>query len=383
MAFPRSRSEAAPSIPLWRRWRRNRDRHSESAAPQQENPEASRERFHRRMSWAIGGILILVIAAVIVAGYKDKFWDPPRAEAGSVRGVSFSMGDLVQRIRIVQGITGTADLTTLPFEYLQSLLYAEILRQDAASLNIDVSDDVVDQVMRRQHYPSTQPGQNTDPGQLEQEYRNNLQIYLTRTGLSQSEYQGILKETLQRQLRYLQLGAAIEDTVAQVEVEWIRLEVTGQVTAPEVVARLQNETFAAVAQSVGVSAGYADNSGYVGWVPRQGFREIGTLLFGDEKTGQKPLDVGTTSSPLFTPEGIYVVHKISDSEDRQLTDIMRTRVNRRLLEDWEQERLRVGAKEGWVKMKFNSDLYKWVADQVALSAPRSPSDVFGNQPALR
>ena len=381
MAFPRSPSDAVASIPFWRRWRRNRD--SDSSAPQRQDPEELRERFHQRASWAIGGFLILIIVAVLAAGYKDKFWDPPRAEAGSVRGVTFSMGDLVQRIRIVQGITGTADLTTLPFEYLQRLLHAEILRQDAASLNIDVFDDVVDQAMRRRHYPSTQAGQNTDPGQLEQEYRNNLQIYLTRSGLSQSEYAGILKETLQRQLRYLQLGAAIEDTLAQVEVEWIRLEATGQVTAPEVVARLQNETFAAVAQSVGVSAGYADNSGYVGWVPRQAFREIGILLFGDEQSGQKPLDVGATSSPLFTPDGIYVVHKISSLEDRQLTDVMRTRVNRGLLEDWEQERLRVGAKEGWVKMKFNSDLYKWVADQVALSAPRNPSGVFGNQPALR
>ena len=118
-------------------------------------------------------------------------------------------------------------------------------------------------------------------------------------------------------------------------------------------------------------------------MPRRAIREIGALRCGDEKSGQKPLDVGTTSSPLFTTEGIYVVHKISGPEDRQLTDVMRASVNRRLLEDWEQERLRVGAKEGWVKMNFNSDLYKWVADQVALTAPRNQSGVFGNQPALR
>ena len=383
MAFPRSRSDDAPSMPFLGRWRRNRDRRSKSGAPQPENPQVSRERLHKRASWAIGAFLILVIVAVVAAGYKDKFWDPPRAEAGSVRGVTFSMGDLVQRIRVVQGITGTADLTTLPFEYLQRLLQAEILRQDAASLKIDVSDEIVEQAMRRQHYPRTQPGQTTDPGQLEQEYRNNLQIYLARSGLSQSEYRGIVKETLQRQARYFQLSAETQDTAEQVEVEWIRLEVNGQVTASDVVARLENETFAGVAQSVGVSKGYADRSGYVGWVPRQAFKEIGALLFGDEQTGQKPLDVDAISRPLFTGDGIYIVHKLSSPETRELTDVMRARVNNQLLEDWEQLRLRQGTSEGWVKMNFNSDLYRWVADQVNISAPRNQSVAFGNQPAQR
>ena len=391
MAFPRSRSDDAPSIPFWRRWRR--DSRPKTGAPQQWNPEDSRDRFHQRASWGIGGFLILVIVAILAAGYKDKFWDPPRAEAGSVRGVSFSMGDLVQRIRIVQGITGTADLTTLPFDYLQRLLHAEILRQDAEALHIDVTDELVEQEMRRQFYPGPQPGQTTDPGQLEQEYRNNVQIYLSRSGLSQSEFRGITKERLERLFRYLQLGETIEDSMDQVEVEWIRLEINGQVTAPEVITRLQIESFSDVARSVGVSAGFADGLGYVGWVPKEAFKDIGAVLFGDEESGQKALDVGATSGPLFLSDGIYVVHKLSGPENRDLTDLMRARVNSRILDDWEQSRLRQGADEGWVKMKFNSDLYRWVADQVNLSAPRNRNSfdqdsgdrpgMFGNQPAQR
>ena len=188
MAFPRSRNEdPSPSAPFWRRWRFKRAENS-SGAPNQDSPEDAKDRFHRRASWAIGGFLILEAVAVLAAGYKDKFWDPPRTEAGSVRGVSFSMGDLVQRIRVVQGITGTADLTALPFEYLQRLLHAEILRQDAAGLQINFDDDIVEEAVHRQHDPRRLPGQTTDPGQLEEEYENNLQIYLTRSGLSESEY---------------------------------------------------------------------------------------------------------------------------------------------------------------------------------------------------
>lgn len=392
MAFPRSRSDDASPAPFWRRWRLNRDQRS-SDPPNQESREDSRERLHRRASWAIGAFLVLVIVAVLAAGYKDKFWDPPRTEAGSVRGVSFNMGDLVQRIRIVQGITGTADLTTLPFEYLQRLLHSEILRQDASSLHINLDDDIVEEVIHRQHDPQTRPGQTTDPGQLEQEFRNNLQIYLSRTGLSEGEYRGIVRERLLRQSRYFQLGADIEDSMEQVEVEWIRLDVTGQVTAPEVITRLQIENFADVARSVGTSAGFADNSGYVGWVPRDAFKEIGAVLFGDEKSGQRALDVGAIGGPLYLPEGIYIVHKLSGVENRELTGIMRSRLNGQILEDWEQQRLRQGADEGWVKMNFNNELYRWVADQVNLSAPRNrvpvdqvgrdPSGIIGNSPGQR
>ena len=384
MVFPRSRDEAEQIRPFWRRWRGIRTERMGGTTPRVTSKDSG-ERFHQLVSWAVGGVLVLVIVAVLVAGYKDKFWDPPRAEAGSVRGVSFSMGDLVQRIRIVQGITGSADLITLPFEYLQRLLHAEVLRQDAEALNINVNEEIVDDAIHRQHDPNIRPGQTTDPGQLEEEFRNNLQIYLDRTGLSQDEYRGIVKETLQRQVRYFQLGSEIEDTINQIEVEWIRLDVTGGATPTEVVARLQNESFASVARSVGVSSGYADESGYVGWVPRQAFKEIGALLFGDEKLGHKPLNVGATSSPLFTADGIYIVHKLSGPEILPISNLMRFRLNGQMLEDWEQERLRLGASEGWVQMNFNSDLYQWVADQVALSAPRnSPSlNQSGNQPAQR
>ena len=248
-----------------------------------------------------------------------------------------------------------------------------------------MTEEIVDDAIHRQHDPNIRPGQTTDPGQLEEEFRNNLQIYLDRTGLSQDEYRGIVKETLQRQVRYFQLGSEIGDTINQVEVEWIRLDVAGGATPTEVIARLRNESFASVARSVGVSSGYADESGYVGWVPRQAFKEIGALLFGDEKLGQKPLNVGATSSPLFTADGIYIVHKLSGPEILPISNLMRFRLNGQMLEDWEQERLRLGASEGWVKMNFNNDLYQWVGDQVALSAPRnSPSlNQSGNQPAQR
>ena len=38
----------------------------------------------------------------------------------------------------------------------------------------------------------------------------------------------------------------------------------------------------------------------------------------------------------------------------------------------QNEKLKQGTSQKWVRMKFNSDLYSWVADQTAISAPRNP-----------
>ena len=101
------------------------------------------------------------------------------------------MGDLVQRICVEQGLVGKVDLSRRPFDYLRQLLNAEILRQEAPGLGIEVTDELVEQALRAQFYPATPTGQATDPGQLDQEYREYLRTFLIRTGLSENEYGGL------------------------------------------------------------------------------------------------------------------------------------------------------------------------------------------------
>ena len=258
--------------------------------PKKETPQEVKERVHKRWSWSIGTALILV--AVLAAGYYQEFYKPPRVWAGKVNNVEFTMGDLVQRIRVEQGLVGRVDLSRRPFDYLKQLLDVEVLRQEAPGLGINVTDELVERGLRAQFYPTTLAGQATDPGQLDQEYRSNLQIFLTRTGLSESEYLGIVEEGLRLRGLHIYVGRNIEETQEQIEVEWFRLDPDGQVTVAEVMDRLQNEEFASVAQNVGVPQGYADSSGYVGWLPRKAFPEISRVVFGNSKTTQSPLGVG-------------------------------------------------------------------------------------------
>ncbi len=373
MAFPWSRSDAGASVPGARRGRLRRQRRAERQAPPEERQWVSPERRRILLAWGLGAGLILIIVAVLAAGYYQEFYRPPRVWAGKVRDVQFTMGDLVQRIRVEQGITGSVDLTSRPFDYLQRMIHAEVLAQDATDLGIKVTDDLVDAALKRQFFPEAPAGQNADPGQLEREYRNNFEIFLARSGLSESDYRQIMREQLHLHQLYLLLGQDIEPEQKQVEVEWVRLEVTGRVTAADVMARLRTETFKEVARNVGVSAGYADSTGYVGWVPREAFPEIAPVLFGDAAAGLGPLQVGELADPIFTRDGIYIVRKLADPEVRPLSDVIRAKINAEKADAWQMERLTQGADQGWVKMKFNDKLYQWVADQVAVSAPRNPA----------
>ncbi len=144
MAFPWSRSSAGASVLPAERRRRNRQRRARRDEFPDESQRVSAERWHWRLSWGIGTVLILVIAAVLAAGYYQEFYRPPKVWAGKVRDVQFTMGDLVQRIRVEQGLTGNVDLTSRPFDYLRHLLNAEILKQDGPKLGIGVTDELVD-----------------------------------------------------------------------------------------------------------------------------------------------------------------------------------------------------------------------------------------------
>ena len=83
------------------------------------------------------------------------------------------------------------------------------------------------------------------------------------------------------------------------------------------------------------------------------------------------MPVGEIADPVFLTEGVFIIHKVSGPETRELSDTMRNKLNAELLEEWRNNQLQRGSNEGWLKMNFNSTLYGWVADQVAVSAPRN------------
>ena len=370
MAFPWNRRDAKDQMLPSERRRRSQSRRNRQVEEAPQNSQAERERQHQRMVWAIGTALVLLIFGVIFAGIYDKFLGPPRVWAGVVRDAEFSMGDLVQRIRVLQGVTGEVDLSIIPFEYLQDLLNAEVLRQASPGLGISISDNDVEQALRSQFLPQAVSGEDTAAGQLQEEFREAYSGFLTRTGLSNEDYRGIIKEQLaELNLRGI-LAASIENPQEQVELEWIRLDPTGQLNPAEVRGRLDIEEFCVVASDVNLSAGFSQSDGYVGWVPRSAFPELDDAISGNEDRKVAPLGPGDFTDPVFTSTGIYIIHMIAGPEQRDLSNIMHFKISTEQVSDWYQSQLIRGGEDGWLRMNFNSDLYQWVAEQVDISSPR-------------
>ena len=345
-----------------------------------EDAAAAKARRQWRTSISIGVVLLLVVFGVAAAGYYQEFYRPPRVWAGSVNNVEFNMGDLVARIRVLQGANryegGQVDLSTVPFEYLQDLIHAEVLRQASPGLGIVPTDEDIGRALRLQFEPGLPAGQEADPGQLEQEFQNNYQTFLTTTGLSDSDYGIIIEERLTRLGLFSSLGQTVDDTMEQVEVRWIHLPLERQpqsgsgVQPQDVLKRLEIEEFGLVAADVSESVGFSDTFGYVGWVPRGAFPDFDGIFFGDPERDIAALMPGETSDPIYSEQGIYIVQVLSGPEVQPLSDLIGAKLTVELVNEWQEQELQDGADGGWVRMNFNSDLYAWVADQVAITRPR-------------
>ena len=164
-------SDPSERRPVRRRGSRRRragryDANAAAAAREQR----SEERKRQRIAIILGVALVLIIAGVVLVGVYRSYILPPRIMAGEVRGERFSMGDLVERIRVLQGIDryqgGQVDLSTIPFELLTELIHAEILRQAAPGLSINITDAQIEDEIRDDFRPEPQPGQEVDDAQL-------------------------------------------------------------------------------------------------------------------------------------------------------------------------------------------------------------------------
>ena len=372
MPFPRLRMFGASDSGRGERRRNRRAQGDDYVSPEPTGVVAAKRQ--QRLGIGLGAFLILVIAGVVAFGYYKEFYQPPRVWAGSVRDVEFNMGDLVSRIRVLQGVNryqgGQVNLSTVPFEYLQNLVHAEILRQQSPALGIKIEAEDIDKELRRQFSPTVEVGQETDPGQLDREFKENYSSYLTATGLSDGDYKVILKEQLSIRALAGLLSQEIEEEQPHVEIQWIQIAIDGDILINEVETRLENEDFTRIAQELNSSSQFADPNGYVGWIPKGAFPDLDTIIFGDESQGIEPLALDEVSDPIFTNDAYYLVKVLSDSEDRPLSNIMGNKLLKENVEKWQRQTLLAGTQAKTVRMNFNSSLYEWVTDQVFITAPR-------------
>ena len=326
------------------------------------------ESRRQRIAIVVGAVLLLAIAGVVAAGIYQEYIRPPRVMAGDIRGVRFTMGDLVERIRVLQGINryqgGQVDLSRDPFDQLTKLLHAEILRQAAPGLQINVTDDDIEQTIRSIFRPQAETGQEVNDEQLDAEYGNNYVGFLDQVNLSDEAYRRIVEEQLQENRLFQVMLVSLPEEAPHVEAQAIVLGANSPADPVAVRERLQlGEDFASVSREI------SGSDGYIGWVPEGAITEFNRHLFGED--GEPPLlGPGDVSSSIFMQDNIVLLQAIGEPETREIEPAMQFQLAAAGVERWKDDQLSQGADDGWVKMNFRSSLYEWVTQQVRLTRPR-------------
>ncbi|MFQ5860090.1 MAG: peptidylprolyl isomerase [Dehalococcoidia bacterium] len=347
--------------PLLPRGRRGRGRGRRELPDRRWRLRPERDRRRQRLALTLGAMLLLAVLAIPLYGYIRNFVSPPRALAARVNDTTFTMGDLVKRIRSLQAegrFTGeTLNMGVVPFEVLFGMVDNEIIRQAAPRYGITVTDEEIEATLRARFYPSPPEGQAAEPEQLEREYQERLRLTLNVRQLSRSEYLEQIKAEIYRSKMREEIGKRVPTVAEQVELSWIRMP--NSQDADEVYEQLQQgEVFGRAAQQVNNERVYADEKGYVGWVPRGAFPELEEVLFS--------LEPGQLSEPLSTSAGKYILQVHDEPQVRQVSEEMLRVLKENALEEWVNEE----RQQNDVEIVFDSQWYAWVVDQIRLSAPR-------------
>ena len=346
-----------------------------------QRPRDQRDRRKHRLVILVGVVIFLVIAGIAVFGYYREFMAPSRVLAARVGDTRYTQGDLVKRMRMLQAASGAVgqpiDFSRTPFETLNGMAEAGIIRRFAPGLGIRVTKGDVDFFLQGQFSPNVPEGQEVREGQIQREYRERYQNFLDNSHLSDKGYRRLVEERVYRARIREVLGEQVPLIIDQVEVHWIvlrsPLDATGSgppaLPPDQVLNRLKEEDFEDVAKELSAERTYADDKGYVGWVPQGAFTFLDETLFGSDK--RKPLALNEISKPVFAENGTYLVKVTAGPEEQEISETMREKLKDRALDNWVLKRKEIGTSEGWWEMKFDSKIYAWVVKQVTEAAPRA------------
>ena len=361
--------------------RRMRPRKPQRADRRMEAKRSPEHRRRRLIAILTGSVIVLAIAGVVAYGYYDIYVAPTKVLAARVGDKTYTQGDLVKRMRVLQADFAeqgqSLDLGSEPFNVLASMADAEIIRRAAPGYNIRVTDDEVELALILRFYPRIPEGQDVIEGQVEREFQVRYRSFLEQRHISDGDYRELVEERVYRSRMREKLGEQLPTVAEQVEVHWIQLpSLTGgdplggpsQPSPEDVRERLKTERFRDVVAEFSVDRLYADDRGYVGWIPKGAFPFLDPAMFGDEERG--PIGHNELSEPLTTIQGTYILKVSAGPELQEISEKMLERLKNKALDSWLLEQKGIGSDEGWLELKFNSDIYAWVNDQVRQALPR-------------
>ena len=359
-----------------------------------------KEQRQERLALGFVIVVVLLIVAVIGAGFFQEGIAKPNATIAKVNGASITAGAwakaMVLQSRNLDNqlaywdnqILGLGSGTDSGQAYLQQiidqqkqqiqqaqqeLIYSvpdqlianELIRQEAEKRDIVVTPADMDTAVRDMFQPtaqepvtdtvSTTPTPTAIPANA---WEQNYKQYLTTLGVSDADYRQIaLLPGLQRERLQVVLSETMATSAEQIRVSHIVTDTEDG--AKTILARVQaGEDFAALARDLSGDAATTEIGGDLGWYPR----EILSGEFGpDVEAAAWALQTGqVVTAPLQSYTG-FEIFKVTDREANRLLDGDKlTQLQSSVLDTW----LTAQMASPVVERFMTSDAQLWVQAQV-------------------
>ncbi|MBE0479446.1 MAG: SurA N-terminal domain-containing protein [Dehalococcoidia bacterium] len=285
-------------------------------------------------------VLAVVIGLVTFWAYDTNIarWREPVVR---VNDTTIDMNYYVKMLRFYR-IAELGPDPTLPYQVLQMLQDDELVKQGAPELGIEVTEQEITDEIKSYFQPSGEGNQTQPSTDFEKAYRE----WLDGSGLSESEYRGIVKTILLRE----KIREHFKQTEVPAEAEQVYMHlivVANEGNATELREKiLDGEDFAALSEEHSIFEDVRDRKGDMGWIPRGIYTELDEEVF--------DLEVGNISEPLKMSQG-YCLVRISDRDES------------RPLEDEDRNSLAAGLFEKWIlKQRESANVTEYI-DQAKIS----------------
>ncbi|MCI0440864.1 MAG: hypothetical protein L0177_17290, partial [Chloroflexi bacterium] len=334
----------------------------------------------RRLVLAISGVAMLLVLGVIISGYVVAFVLPPSQLVVRVDDVSYTRGDMVKLMRIKQRqaefLGSEFQLSDEVFRTLQLLLENEIIAQAAPSYGIAVSDEEIDDYVRRLLEPRA--GVSPDPDQRERDFRETYRSYLNTLQIIEDEHRQLTRKTLLREKFRIFIGDNVPRVADQVHVHRLvmlpgdEIDIM-QTKLNDAVRDIKDDPLALAQAFRDIVREFSRDDpeivrlgGNLGWVPKGVFREFDRQLF--DPALQPGQLVGPLEHPDLRNQSFFFM--ISEkAEARQVEPHNRNALMSVALEDW----LSGERPNHEVYAVMNSQVHDWVIAQLGITSRVTPT----------
>lgn len=279
------------------------------------------ERRTQRLVFGLGGLVVVVVAAIAIFGYYQTEIRPKKETVIQVGERTFSLQYLERRVRydIREGSTMyAANLAQAAQLLVEEIGREELMRQGAPEKGIDLSEEAVDaEIAHREGVPT-----NADRNAFADAYREAVRS----SGLSTQGYRDVIAADLAEEAIQTKFEEEAAETAEQVRFRVIVLATEEEAQAA--LERLHNgEDFAAVAQEVSLDTASAEQGGEHDWIIR-GVTEpaLDEVLFS--------LEVGQLSEVITGQNAFFIVEVLEKAADRETTAGQRSSLASQAKEEW-------------------------------------------------